>query len=387
MRKYLFLLFLSALWVLAFTSCSGDDESGTDDGGEKTQTEETIAEKLVGEWICYYQYWEESGYREEAYYNTDDLSLTFYEDFSAYLKREGKDELLEIGSSQDFTYAVIDKEKAIYAYIYNEAYRWNVTSLTEAELEIKWQDGDYIIIAKFTKRAKLTDKVAALSYKTEYAGGAGSSYQTYSFSYNFKGEIDGITCNNDKLTYEPRQDNEMYMNWYNGDRLKLVDNREKGYAEVSFNNTSVAYAEYDKNGQLTSTEGVNKSQKYEYKNGNLSSVEAWSGVHLVYKYGYEYAFEKNEANIDLNYFIDPDAISEGNSYSCGNYWELGLAGQKSRNLISKITTPDDYDFYYTYMYKKDAKGRISEITRTCVNRFDSNDWLNKCTISVRYHNE
>lgn len=386
MKKYLFLLCLPAMLAWAFTSCSDEDKIGDGDDGNNL-TETVINKRLTGEWICYYQYWEESDYQEEAYYTDDGLSLTFYDDSSAYLKREGKDELLEIGSSQDFIYEI--SGGIIHAYIYGEETLWNIISLTETELVIKWQDGDYIIMAKFVKRASLSGKVSGLSFQTEYNSDAPSDYTNYSLSYDFKGELKGITCNNKILTYEPCQDNEMYMNWYDGKKLKLVDNKENGYAELFLNNSSIAYAKYDRNGFLTDIVSGENVINYEYSNGNLVSWELWMqpANYLRYKYEYEYSKEKNDANIDLNYFIDVFSISEGNSFYATNYWEAGLAGKKSDNLVSKVFIPNEgYDIYYTYSYERDAEGRISKIIRLCNNRYDG-EWLNRSTINVGYYSE
>ncbi len=155
MKKYLFLC-LSAMLALVLVSCSSD--SNDDDlanGGNKVNNEE-VYKKLTGEWICYYQYWEESEisdpYKEDAYYSTDDFAITFNEDLTGYLKVVSSadndyDELLEHGHSENFTYKV---DKLI---IYTDGDdQWLITSLTDTELHIKWQDGDYIIIAKFVRR-------------------------------------------------------------------------------------------------------------------------------------------------------------------------------------------------------------------------------------------
>lgn len=378
MRKYLLMLCLPAVLAWIFISCSKDDVNKTEDDGESL-TEEIIGQRLVGEWICYYQYWEESEidpYQEEAWYNTDDLSLTFNEDFSAYLKREGDDELLEIGSSQNFTYGIM--ENTIHAYIYGEVFSWNILSLTETELEIKRKDGDYIIIAKFTKRASLSGKVSGLSLETEYSDW--TDRDSYSFSYDFKGELKGIAFGNKKLTYEPRQNNEMYINWYNGDRLRLVDNKEDGYAEVFHNNTSVVSAKYDKNGLLTDMVRGAYFIHYEYSDGNMSVWKNSNGIDIRY----EYSKEKNDSNIDLNYFIDTISSSRGNSYDCANYMELGLGGKKSANLISGVFPGKGADVYFTYSYEKAHEGRISKIIRSCISSFDDT-LLNKCTISVEYY--
>ncbi len=380
MKKYLFLC-LSAMLALVLVSCSSD--SNDDDlanGGNKVNNEE-VYKKLTGEWICYYQYWEESEtsepYQEDAYYNTDDFAITFNEDLTGYLKVVGSadndyDELLEHGHSENFTYKV---DKLI---IYTDGDdQWLITSLTDTELHIKWQDGDYIIIAKFVKRTPLSGKVSNLIFRTEYS--ESSSYSdSYSFSYNFRGELNGITYNNSKLTYGSYQNGERNITWYNGDKLKLVDNNKS--AEVFLRNSSIASAQYDDKGYLIAVSGGNRNIKYKYSNGNLSS---WEESDL--KIDYEYSKEKNDANIDLNYFIDYSLPSQGQIYDVFNYLELGFNAKKSNNLISKLIIPSDAaDFYFTYSYERNSDGKISKIERKCIDHF-SNNLLNKCTIEVEYY--
>lgn len=383
MKKNLYLLCM--FFILAFTSCADGDENGINGSEEGNYQVEVTYENLLGEWICYYQYWEEGNDSRESSYNTDDLSLTFNEDLSGYLKREHDDELLEIGRSQNFTYMLSDQ--IIFLDIYSGE-KWLITSLTETELTLKRQDEDYIIIAKFVKRKSLSGKVSKLFFKTEYMNG-GVYYDTYSFSYDFKGELNGITYGNKSLTYGPYQDDKVDIKWYNGDRLRLVDKKKDGYAEISSLGTVfVVNAQYDTDGFLVMLSDNNQVVEYKYLNGNLSSWEIKSENKTEYKFGYEYSEEKNDANIDLNYFIG-NFPSDGNFYQFFNYLELGLEGRKSDNLISKIITPENFDIYFTYVYERDIKDRVYKITRMCTGRHDpyENDLLNKTTIDVEYYNE
>lgn len=369
--------------ALVLTACSsGNDDDDPDNPGEGDGVEnlkdEEIYKKLIGEWICYYQSWVEldiDPYPDEAYYNTDDLTMTFNEDLTGYLKSEGSDELLEESNSHRFTYKI--NKQTIYADC--DEIPWLITSLTDTELHLKWKDGDYIIIAKFVRRAPLSGKVANLYFKTEYNNdNASVDNDFYSFSYDFRGELNGIAYNNNsKLTFGPYQNGERFINWYNGDKLKLVD-KDKS-SEVFFDNSLIASAQYDDNGYLVAVSGGNSNIKYEYSKGNLSSWEN-SGM----KVKYEYSKEKNDANIDLNYFIDY-LPSQGHVYQCSNYLELGFNAKKSNNLVSKILPEISHsDVYFVYSYERDAQGRISKILRSCFDYF-GDDLLNKCTISIEYY--
>ncbi len=385
MKKFLFLLCLPVAMALAFTSCSGSDDDGENDGsggGGGNLTENVIKERLPGEWICYYQKWEEDGEdRGESYYNNDDLSLTFNEDLTGYLKSEGEDELLEVGRSEYFAYSISGKN----IIVDDGEVLWKIIALSETELELKSQDGTYIIIAKFVRRASLAGKVSKLSFRTEYNSDYGSyDYETYSFSYDFRGELNGITINNKTLTYGPLMNGERYITWYDGKRLRLVDKKDDGkYAEVFQNNALFAEAKYDTDGFLSSLNSGSNSIKFGYTGGNLSSME-FSGNYMI---RYEYSEEKNDAGIDLNYFIG--YFKAFNEIYCryDNYVELGLEGKRSVNLVSRIVTPEDFDFYFTYSYEKDSRGHIAKITRTCGDNHNSGNWLNRSTINVEYYDE
>lgn len=385
MNKYLSLLCLPAMLIFMFASCSDDDGDGAGGGEGGGHEVEVVYENLVGEWICYYQHWEEGeDHQSESYYNDDNLAITFNEDRSGYLKSESAyDELLETGRSEYFTYTlsgnIINRNQ--------DDVPWIIMSLKENELTLKRKDGDYIITAKFTRRKSLAGKVSHLSFLTDYDDSY--DYHSYWFFYDFKGELNAIGFGlgafdeDDNLTFEPQQNGVRYINWYNkGDRLKLIDHKDDGrYAEVFFNNTSIARAEYDNNGYLVEISNNYAKGTFTYSGGNMSSFNM-SDTELKY----EYSKEKNDESIDLNYFIDYFLPSNGTEYGCVNYLELGLAGKRSANLISRINTPEFVDYYFTYSYEKDSDGRISSITRNCINRYDNN-LLNTCTISVEYYDE
>lgn len=379
MKKCLLLLWLPAMLALAFVSCSDDDDEGGGSGPGGGQKVEISYANLAGEWICYYQHWEEGpDYESESYYNNDDLGITFNEDHTGYLKSEGDDELLEDGRSNYFTYTLSGN----IIEVDGQDVPWIIVSLRTNELQLKFKDGDYIIIAKFMKRQSLEGKVKSIDFETDY--GHDVDFHAYLFYYDFKGDLNGIGYTvggyyeDDKLTFEQLTDGERYINWYyGGDRLRLIDNKSDGrYAEVYFGTTLVARAEYDGNGYLTSVTNGNNTIRYEYSGGNMSSFSTQD-----LKVDYEYSTELNDGSVDFNYFIDYFSPSDGNDYGYDNYLELGLDGKKSKNLISKTVTPDEVDYYFTYSYKRDAKGRISEITRKCIDRW-GDDLLNTCTMTV-----
>ena len=87
----------------------------------------------------------------------------------------------------------------------------------------------------------------------------------------------------------------------------------------------------------------------------------------------------------LNYFIDEFSASYGNLYDYTNNVELGLSGNKSKNLISKIIIPNEsWDYYLTYTYERDENKRISRILRESIDKY-SGMCLNKSIIDVEYY--
>lgn len=385
MKKCLLLLWLPAMLALAFVSCSDDDDEGGGSGPGGGQKVEISYANLAGEWICYYQHWEEGpDYESESYYNNDDLGITFNEDHTGYLKSEGDDELLEDGRSNYFTYTLSGN----IIEVDGQDVPWIIVSLRTNELQLKYKDGDYVIIAKFTKRQSLEGKVKSIDFLTDYGDGHVTN-ETYGFSYDFMGELNGIsyyigtTGGTDEMTFGAYDGNERNIYWYTGEVLKLVDNKDdKRQAEVFLGNTLLAQATYNKDGYITSVSGDGTTIDFEYKGGNMSSCDFGD-----IKLGFEYSKEKNDASVDLNYFISEFFSSAGSLAVPWCYLELGLDGKRSQNLVSKIVTPDYFDYYYTFSYEKDYRGRISYIEKTCVDRHRPDTWLNRCSINIEYYND
>lgn len=374
--KHFVMLFICSMMLFISFACSRElDDSEVD--GEYPQKEITY-ENLAGEWICFSQHYEEGGENTgDEYYNTDRLSLTFNEDQTGHLRSETNNQLLEIGGDKEFTYQL--SGGAIYNDIYGYQ-KWIILSLTEKNLTLKYQDEDFIIIAKFVKRADLNGKISKIIFLTEYDSGDNYENSNIEFSYDFMGELNGINKNGKKLIYLLGENNKKFITWYDGVTYELVDNKsEDNVATLLQNNMVMMTAEYSKDGYLDKIfDNKGDYINFKYLNGNLLSYEYGST-----KFTYDYSNEKNDANIDLNYFIN-----KGDGYSwfnCSSYMELGLSGKKSNNLISQLNTPEDFDFYYTYAYERDGDGRISKIIKTCKNRYDKDDILNKCTIEVKYY--
>lgn len=395
MKKFLRLLCLPLLLSVVAVSCSeendnlpgGDDPSGV--------TGEVIGEKLIGEWVCYYQYWEGDGYspREgDVYYNNDDYGLTFYDEFTAYLKCEGNDGLLELAVSSGFQYETKDKY-----IIFDEETKWLITTLTSKELHLKWVDEEEgrMNIAKFVRKEKKTSLAGLVSSITTSVF---DTTERYDFSYNYKGELVGIKCGGRSLTLGSTYNGKQRITWYDGKRLELADKRqENNKAEITDEGRTVVEADYDRNGYMTSATGETRTSVsgsrdtilYSYSDGNLAKmtvIDNYIRFRNEYDFSFEYSREENNANIDLNYFIGYIFASGSNDYGSCTSFELGMAGKPSRNLLSKVNTPEDVDIMYTYTYEKNAQGRISGIKRTCTDKW-AGEILHTADIRVEYYAE
>ena len=226
-------------------------------------------------------------------------------------------------------------------------------------------------------------KVKKLTYKTTRSNGQPSYSDGYfEFMYDSKGEINAIKCNDKTLTFGSMNNGEREITWYNGHKLTLVDHKaDARNAEVFQDGVSIARAEYDKDGCLTTITNGSEVLTYGYSEGNMSYF-----YNEPDRYEYKYSGEKNDADVDLNYFIQIDPYSD-KAYYCANYIELGLGGKKSENLLSDIKTPESLGFDYSFSYKKDSKGRLVEVTRVAQDRHNPGEWIDKCVITVEYYVE
>lgn len=226
-------------------------------------------------------------------------------------------------------------------------------------------------------------RLKRLTYKTTRSNGQPSYSDGYfEFVYDLNGKINAIKCNDKTLTFGPLKDGEREITWYNGHKLTLVDHKaDARYAEVLQDGVSIARAEYDKDGYLTTITNGSEVLMYGYSEGNMSYF-----YNEPDRYEYKYSGEKNDADIDLNYFIRLDPTPD-KAYYCANYIELGLGGKKSKNLIAEEKWPESLGFDYVYSYKKDSKGRLAEITRVAQDRNNPGEWVDKCVITVEYYEE
>ena len=198
----------------------------------------------------------------------------------------------------------------------------------------------------------------------------------YSFRYNEDGTIRDWAINGDDVA--------AYI--YNGDKVMVsADGRYQatlnsdGYVEIvqqSFATApdwkTVASIAYDNDGFMS----IFNNYGLDYTNGNRNA----SG-----DFAYKYTDVANRTMPDLNCFISN--YSNYYEYSYGHYSlfaPFGMMGKPSENMIMEERHPL-YDYYYTYDYKQDEKGRIVQIMRSSINQVGgNNDVLNQTTFNITY---
>ena len=107
---------------------------------------------------------------------------------------------------------------------------------------------------------------------------------------------------------------------------------------------------YTDDGYLRKCDSPSVGFEYEWSGGNLLSVKS---SQREYNSTYETASVANDYSIDLN--VLPHLVSGADYMEAMNTycWMAGVLGKKSRNIAE--------DTLYTYYYKYDGQGRLSEI--------------------------
>ena len=124
---------------------------------------------------------------------------------------------------------------------------------------------------------------------------------------------------------------------------------------------------YDANGYLVKSEGMDGddplAETMTWSAGNLTQVNWGSdnGRELIDKAVYGQV--KNNANIDLNWFLSLD--SEGFDFAAGDPYKifamLGMVGKRTANLATKVT--EAWGNVTTNTYETNSNGTVSKITR------------------------
>lgn len=184
---------------------------------------------------------------------------------------------------------------------------------------------------------------------------------THSFGYDNRGRIsrytvvDGRVLADYNYSYEAQtlriSGSDSYVGYlnsngylYKSDGIVLGATYDAEYLITLFNSKYTYTFEYGSTGNLNTI-------RYKYVNSSFSSICNT----------FEYGSEKNDANINLSYYVIMDAsyIFSGEAFYL--FFPFDLYGKRSTNLVSKMVFSDGADFYYKYAYERDKKGRISGI--------------------------
>ncbi|MBO5592611.1 MAG: hypothetical protein J5913_06575 [Prevotella sp.] len=139
MKKNMFFTVISMALIAMCVSCGSDDDN--------ENRSSSNAENLIGTWICYEQIWHENGKIESSSYSGSNYYIVFNTNNTGNMN-SGSDELMEIGRGHSFSYTLSGNK--IVTDIYGETI-WEVVSLNDKWLTLKWEDGGYWIECKFKK--------------------------------------------------------------------------------------------------------------------------------------------------------------------------------------------------------------------------------------------
>ena len=160
-------------------------------------------------------------------------------------------------------------------------------------------------------------------------GNSLNSQSDYWFDYDGKGRITFVKSEGENKVFlqanQYRYDdekNEIIVDdrgsYFNGMRAKLSDGK---IATINFDGVGSDFG-YDNAGYLQFARG--SSAKPKWADGNLVSIS---------NYSFAYTDEKNNANLDLNYFIDKESYVERHIWDGYIFGPLALYGKMSKNLV------------------------------------------------------
>lgn len=264
--------------------------------------------------------------------------------------------------------------------------QWNVDWLTKLKLRLRermddnrdrYYDfgriGDFIDDGEEEEEKPKTSRVSKIIYPYDNSGEL-----IYEFKYDEKGRILEFTSNSNttyiitnEYTY---QDNNVTVETYENGKLNsyckgvlgnngyLKSNELISIKNEKLNKT-IEYS-YNSNGYLIKS-GINGS--YQHNNNNI--IPTGSNT-------YTYGNEKMDTNIDVNWFMT------GIDFFDRDYLPFGLLGKFSNNLLSKVDLSYS-DSYYTYEYIRDKEGKIIQVKRNEILKFD-NKILHTYNIDIYY---
>ena len=343
-KKIMFLSLLSVLLVFgqALTSCLSD-------GDETISLEFASAKKMiVGRWKL--SAFDKDGSKQSpkkfpfSNWKVVDTELTFYDDGTYYDSSDGgkKPHRWRLGPDGD------NGSKPYYGDIYLDDYEFDINSLGPGHWRLGYDDDDddgkptWVLIfdkddsetvepepepEPETEERYLVSSIKRV-VKSPY-GNSLNSQSDYWFDYDGKGRITFVKSEGENKVFlqanQYRYDdekNEIIVDdrgsYFNGMRAKLSDGK---IVTINFDGVGSDFG-YDNAGYLQFARG--SSAKPKWADGNLVSIS---------NYSFAYTDEKNNANLDLNYFIDKESYVERHIWDGYIFGPLALYGKMSKNLV------------------------------------------------------
>lgn len=264
--------------------------------------------------------------------------------------------------------------------------RWYIFQLTKSILIIYRVTDRYIIIYYYYRVGEYNTstpsqeiaRISKIEGTTYYVSSGDKKDFYYTFVYDDQGRIKEFNSDGEKYDYI-YEGTERVLVSTNG-LLSYIGEMDSNVLQELYSVSDtyqepIATFKYNNEGYLSTLNNM----VCIYEQGNLKEIKINDSV-----FDYEYSNEKNNANIDLNciigYFV----------YNHQPYTTLfapfGFYGKCSTNLQSKEVLPQGSDFYFEYVYENDSKGRISMITRKCLDVYRIGNVFNT-TIFKIYYNE
>ncbi|MDY6248667.1 MAG: hypothetical protein SPL55_04450 [Prevotella sp.] len=362
------LLYFSVLSVLlvfgqALTSCLSD-------GDETISLEFASAKKMiVGRWKLSAFDKDESKQSPKKFpfanWKVVDTELTFFDDGTYTDSSDGgkKKHRWRLGPDGD------NDSKPYYGDIYLDDYEFDINSLGPDLWRLGYDEDDdnkptWLLI--FDKEEddpnavepdpepETEERYLVSSIKkshTYYYQPDKTKIIEYGFRYDNRGRILSMTCKGaypEKLSFDYNDDNNsIILKDGRQDLIGIIAYLSDGMV-VRYSHESKSWEFlYDKNNYLQSVVEINgKGEKtyytLEWYKENLIHVAYSSGKKI-----YEYMNEKNNTNLDLNYFIEDYGLFEiyTNTNDMVIFEPFGLYGKKSTNLIIYHRGAKDYVEY------------------------------------------